>query len=287
MKILNFLFLFYGIILAGCTSEQESPKNTFEVKFYQNEEGTPAQVGNYITFNYSLFNEEGDTLASSYYYSAPLSILLEALNEDKQDLMVKLMTQMSEGDSAAFFTDAESYYASENLPLPDSIDADNRYEFRVKLYKVLTPQQQLIERKQQEDKVITEYLLENYPNAQKDEQSGLYIVYEKKGKGFPANVGDSIRFKYTTQQLNGYMVDSSDEEEIGFILGEKQVILGWQLAFTRFMNKGTKATIVLPSHLAFGGEPRKITHGNKISTLGPFTILKCELELTNIFRRQP
>ncbi|GEM_PF-6591007 len=284
MRVLSFLFLFCGVILIGCTSEQETRKNIFDVKFYENKEGTPAQVGNYVTFHYSLFNEKGDTLASSYNHKSPLSILLEALNE--QDLMVKLISQMSEGDSAAFFTNAESYYASENLQLPDSVDADNLYEFRVKLYKVLTPEERLLGRKEQEDKLIMKYLLKNYPDAQKDEQSGLYVIYEKKGKGFPAQVGDSVRFKYTTQQLNGGTIDSSGEEEVGFILGEKQVILGWQLAFTQFMNKGTKATLILPSHLAFGGESREITYGNRISTLGPFTILKCEVELTNIFRRQ-
>lgn len=255
----------------------------FEVQFHHDEEGEKAQENQYIQFNYALTTEQGDTIAETYSTGLPFEVFLKSLGE--HDLIFKLVTQMSVGDSASFFTNAKAYHKSENRTLPDSIDPNTRYEFRMKLLSIQTLDEKLRTRRIEEDNTILKYLKANYPNALKDDNSGLYLVYDKKGKGFPPQLGDSIRFKYTTKYLNDILLDSSDDKEVGIMLKQNALIPGWWLAFTRYMNQGTKITLFLPSHLAFGREQKRIQYKNQITRLSTFSILKCELELVKIFQK--
>ncbi len=293
-------YLFLGYIVSfsflGCSDNQADTKKTtasdstqtaevFEIKFHEDKPGKNAEANVYVRFHYNLTDETGDTIASTYIRNSPFEFLLEPLNE--QDMTFKLLTQMSEGDSASFLTNAQTYYKSEGLKLPDSIRADTKYEFRAKVLSIQTIQEKVQEKKEQEDKILFNYVRQNYKDGFRDDKSGMYLVYETRGEGKPARPGDSVRFKYTVKHLDDRVLDSSDEQEVGLALIPDKVLAGWYLAFTKYMNIGTKVTLFLPSHLAFGTKATTLTYKNKTTSLSAFNILKCELELTNIYRRKP
>ncbi|MCS6969379.1 MAG: FKBP-type peptidyl-prolyl cis-trans isomerase, partial [Bernardetiaceae bacterium] len=61
-----------------------------------------------------------------------------------------------------------------------------------------------------------------------------------------------------------------------FIYGQKPLIPGWEIAFSKFLRKGTQARMILPSHLAFG-------HKGK-DNLPPFVVLVFRMQVVDIIK---
>lgn len=85
-------------------------------------------------------------------------------------------------------------------------------------------------------------------------KSGLrYKITSKgKGKGHPT-AGQTVEVHYTGKFLDGSVFDSSVQrnETFKFPLGQGRVIKGWDEGIA-LLSKGDKATLVIPSHLAYG-----------------------------------
>jgi FKBP-type peptidyl-prolyl cis-trans isomerase len=83
-------------------------------------------------------------------------------------------------------------------------------------------------------------------------KSGLYYVETLAGTGDLPVEGDTVLVNYTGKFLDGSVFDSSDEgDPLEFILGIGQVISGWDEGVS-YMKKGGKATLIIPSDLAYG-----------------------------------
>lgn len=84
-------------------------------------------------------------------------------------------------------------------------------------------------------------------------ESGLYYKVEKEGTGKRPNKGDMVSVHYTGMLLNGSVFDSSYQrnQPIELSVGVGQVIEGWDEGLLLFP-EGTKARLVIPSHLAYG-----------------------------------
>jgi len=108
------------------------------------------------------------------------------------------------------------------------------------------------ERKNSEKALRDKYLAENnistLPTA-----SGLYYIETEKGTGAKAMPGNQVYVHYTGRLLDGTKFDSSVDrgEPFDFRLGVGQVIKGWDEAIA-LMNEGGKATLVIPSEIAYG-----------------------------------
>ncbi len=92
------------------------------------------------------------------------------------------------------------------------------------------------------------YISKNYPGIQ-PKPSGLYYIETKKGTGIAPNVGRTVTVKYKGTLLNGEEFDSGDAFEFAF--GSETVIQGWNEGLS-YMKKGGKATLIIPSNLAYG-----------------------------------
>lgn len=81
--------------------------------------------------------------------------------------------------------------------------------------------------------------------------SGLYYLIKEKGDGIIPGWGYPMQVHYKGYFLNGKVFDSSYNKgrPIKFKLG--QMIDGWNEAL-QFMPIGTKAKLLIPSHLAYG-----------------------------------
>jgi peptidylprolyl isomerase len=89
--------------------------------------------------------------------------------------------------------------------------------------------------------------------------SGLRYVITKKATGTTrkAKPGETVVAHYTGTFLDGRVFDSSRErnQPFDFVLGQHQVIAGWDEAFA-LLNVGDRATLVIPPHLAYGSTDR-------------------------------
>ncbi|MDG5800018.1 FKBP-type peptidyl-prolyl cis-trans isomerase [Marinilabiliaceae bacterium ANBcel2] len=115
---------------------------------------------------------------------------------------------------------------------------------------------------------ITEFVAENYPGEEPDE-NGLYVIVTREGSGDKAEEGDQLSVFYSGELLDGTVFDSShkrpekdeDEEEekevniFKFTLGKGEVIEGWDIGFDG-LNYGTKAIFIIPAELGYGDTPR-------------------------------
>jgi FKBP-type peptidyl-prolyl cis-trans isomerase len=146
------------------------------------------------------------------------------------------------------------------------------------------PEEQLAE----DIQIIEDYLEENNLTAERDLSYDLFYIIEEEGTGAKPENGQQVQVNYVGKYLDGKVFDTSiesiaREEEIysesrtyepfTFTLGRGQVILGWDVGI-KLLNEGTKATLILPSYMAYG--PR----GN--SSIPPNTVLLFEVELVSI-----
>lgn len=83
--------------------------------------------------------------------------------------------------------------------------------------------------------------------------SGLKYLILNKSEGNKAESGKTVEVHYTGYLLDGKIFDSSRDrnEPIEFILGQGQVIKGWDEGIA-LMNTGDKYKLIIPSDLAYG-----------------------------------
>ncbi len=84
-------------------------------------------------------------------------------------------------------------------------------------------------------------------------ESGLMYVIIKEGEGDFATDGNVVTVHYSGFLEDGTKFDSSVErdESFSFVIGNKEVIPGWDEGI-RFLKKGGKARFVIPPSLGYG-----------------------------------
>ncbi|MCG6190971.1 FKBP-type peptidyl-prolyl cis-trans isomerase [Maribellus maritimus] len=141
--------------------------------------------------------------------------------------------------------------------------------------------------RKQELEILDAYITEhNYTDYRKP--SGLYYKETEAGTGDSIQVGDQVQIFYSTWALIAsdsiVLIDESEGYSLGlryepyeFIVGEGSAISGLEEAAT-YMRKGTKASLVLPSEIAYG---QSGTYG-----VSGFTTLLMEVEVYKVFRAE-
>ncbi len=167
---------------------------------------------------------------------------------------------LSEGDSATFIIPADSFYEKTSLePLPESIRRGSMLTFNVRVEKIQTRDEyeKNLKSDNERRKANEETELKNYFEknnlAMKPTNTGLFFISKNSGNGKAANAGKTVSVHYRGKFLDGKEFDSSFErgEPLEFPLGEGRVIPGWEEGIS-MMKEGGKATLVIPSHLAYG-----------------------------------
>lgn len=111
--------------------------------------------------------------------------------------------------------------------------------------------------------------------------TGLKYIIVNKGTGAKAESGMEVEVHYTGMLTDGKVFDSSRDRNapIAFVLGEGQVIKGWDEGIA-LMNVGDKMQLIIPSELAYG----KKGAGNIIP---PDATLIFDVELMNVETPKP
>lgn len=104
-------------------------------------------------------------------------------------------------------------------------------------------------------KAIDTYLDKNGIVATED-ATGLRIVVDQVGTGLFPVLTSKLTVKYKGLFLNGTVFDESKPDASGqvqpFQTPLSGLIEGWQIAFGKYIAKGGKATLYIPSGLAYG-----------------------------------
>ena len=270
-----------------------------------NDKGGPTlKPGDFFTINFVIKNDADSTLASSYETGREVPQLMQK-SQSKGDIFAGL-AMLSEGDSAIIKTNIDS--ASKGKPRQPGLKGKYMV-YIIKVEKViakgnLTQEafaakyqgylKSLADAAQKQEPVKIKKYIEDNKLKTTQTPSGLQYVITTQGTGIKPAVGDTVEVNYVGKFTNGKVFDTSIKSEaqkgklpinpmnpykpIKFPVGVSGMIPGWNEAFLLF-NKGTKATLLLPSSLAYG------ERGNQ--AIQPFTPLVFDIELVDIIHPNP
>lgn len=239
------------------------------------------QLGDLLTLHI-VFKTEKDSIL---YKSAKKVVLSQSPYKGSIEEGLLLL---SLGDSATFKIKADSFYSKGiDKPLPSFISKNSYLTVGVKIIDIAlfttnaVISKNLIDDYEFKDMdeltLVSMYLKENNIHVQPT-AGGLYFIKTKETSGRKAQTGHGVKIHYSGSFLDGKIFDSTFEREIPFefILGTKdQVIPGIEQALL-LMNEGEKASLIIPSFLAFGEK------GSSTGFIPPFTPVKYEVELLKV-----
>lgn len=196
----------------------------------------------------------------------PVPVTMKA-PEHTGDLMVGFM-QLSAGDSALITVPVDTLLKGNQPPMPGMKPGTGqkmRYEVQVVTVRSQEELKKYNDEMAAKQQAIDEQLLQDYFKKNKIQASktpsGLYYTISKKGAGANAAAGQILSVNYTGKLLNGQKFDSNTDSAFKHVepfevpIGRGSVIKGWDEGLLLF-NKGTKATLYIPSGLAYGRQDR-------------------------------
>jgi FKBP-type peptidyl-prolyl cis-trans isomerase len=134
-----------------------------------------------------------------------------------------------------------------------------------------------------DEAVIQKYIKDKGLKTQKT-NSGIHYVITQPGTGGTPAPGNMVSVGYTGTTLDGKEFDSSYKnptsggKPIEFPLGQGAVIRGWDEGIA-MLNKGSKATLIIPSTLAYGPQAMDKIPAN--------SVLRFDVELVDIKNTPP
>jgi FKBP-type peptidyl-prolyl cis-trans isomerase len=304
MRITKMLIGLLLVLCVACDkSERETPSG-LKFRVVKAGTGVPVKAGDVLLFNF-IFKDSKDSVWRNTYETdfPPYIIMPDTAGMKREDGMTQMLRMITPGDSVVLNISIKDFFKDiVKQPIPAEFDSTLIFTYQIKAEQTMTRdsfmtyQRDLSMKKQEEqitkDSVAIEaYLAKNNITAQKTE-SGLYYVITQPGKGENGKSGQSVKVDYTGYTLEGVYFDTSVKSvaiEKGMYNPEReqyapyapyevtidrsQVIRGWHEAL-KVLNKGSKATIFVPSTMAYGPQGK-----NQIK---PNEVLIFELEVVDL-----
>ena len=258
-KILAIVALFAAFSTKALCQDYKTIDG-LKYKIFNPHKGPKPTMGDKANCDMLFYGESDTPMFNSIKTHQIIPIPIQAF-QFKGDLMEGIQL-LSVGDSAEFLVNGDSVA---KLAGPNGhIRAGSKLKYILVLRSISTKEDQAAELKKQELKaahqdiadedIIKDYIKANKIEGMKRTPSCLYYKITQQGTGPIAVKGQTITAHYTGKFLDGKVFDS-DKDRPGpgfqFTLGQHGVIEGWDEAFA-LMNKGSKATLIIPSKLAYG-----------------------------------
>lgn len=279
-------------LVAACgKNRQQVTDNGLKYTIHEQSEGTrKGKVGDILTLHLTLLNNKDSVLRDTHKEGTPFQMLLQV--PPFKGSYEEGLTMLGKGDSATFYVSADSLFTRAMQPLPPGVQKGTDIGIAVKILNVQSEDEykktQAADAEKQKGidaKTIADYLAKNglAGKAQKTE-SGVYYIVTQPSSGPTPQKGDVVQVHYAGRLLNGKVFeDSHTSPQSGgkpaqFQLGVGMVIPGWEEGISK-LHKGEKATLVIPSTLAYGPRGNQVIPAN--------SVLIFDIELMNIQKGQP
>jgi FKBP-type peptidyl-prolyl cis-trans isomerase len=246
-----------------------------------------AKPGDYVTAQISIRTEKDSVLFDTWKMGLDGAVTFILPDCEYEKDYREGFQYLSEGDSAAFITDAYTLFIKKNHSLiPKGMNLESAIRVEAKMLKIRTPEEHeqdvLVEKKKfeqgefDEKKILDKFLADSSIHATPI-ANGMYYIILHEGNGITPDSGRVALLNYRGFFLNGRCFDSNYESQpFEYTLGaEEQMIRGLELGVRR-MHEGEKAKFIIPSHLAFGSS------GSSTGMVPPFTTVIYEVELLKV-----
>jgi FKBP-type peptidyl-prolyl cis-trans isomerase FkpA len=253
----------FGLLIASCGTGVKKTPGGIEYIVHKSGSGAQLKLGDTALLNVTQRINDSLLGESRKMVGAAVPVVLQKA-QNKYDLMEGIAL-LHAGDSATFIIPWDSLPAQERPPFGKKGD-------KLKITFAVEGIYSAAAQREKDEKVITEYLDKNKIKATKN-AAGVYVAVKEEGTGATPNPGDTVYVHYTGKLTSGKVFDSSQDstmrpgmplEPIKFPIGRGFVIRGWDAGLSG-LKKGSKATLVIPSGLAYGlqGSPPVIP-GNSV-----------------------
>jgi FKBP-type peptidyl-prolyl cis-trans isomerase len=260
------------------TKEQKTQGGLRYIHHRQNKKGRLPLLGDYLTLDFRLFNEDRtDTFMNTYNETVPTEIQL--LKPPFPGAIEEVLALVKEGDSITAFLPLEVIERNTMLPKMKKKTPIMVYDIKVK--KIETPEEfQAKSQKRQmkvfeEQKEIIRKHVEEKQLGLKEHPSGIFYKHDLENTSpdaYIAKPGDSIVFDYVSLYFGGSVVfDRTDDPKdpkksnpVGVVLGQKRLIPAWEIAFTQIMKEYEQVYMTVPAALAFGEKGKQAIPANAI-----------------------
>jgi FKBP-type peptidyl-prolyl cis-trans isomerase FkpA len=285
------IILFICAFAANAFAQGDFQRTTKGTQYllYTHNTGDRIKLSDIVTFNAVQKTEKDSILFNSYKAGAPL----QAQIQEQGDLM-DIFPLLTVKDSVMVKIPTDSIFKNNEQQRPKFLPKGSNMYFTLKIEKVQSLNDAIIERKA----LIDKYAAEEAVNTDKyiaehkllfnTTASGLkYKVTLPSIKRKPL-AGDTVLVNYTGKTLDGKIFDTSIQadaikggvnnpgrnyEPIQFIVGNREVISGWDEGFL-LLNEGSKAQLIIPSKIGYGEK------GN--GDIKPFSTLFFDVQLVKI-----
>ncbi len=200
--------------------------------------------------------------------------------------LAEALIMMSAGDSMIVKVPVDSIIAAQQKTQP-WMKPGGKVTYIISMISVKTQEQVNKEKNMSnseqfaiDDKIIFKYIADKRITGVQRTASGMYYTITQAGVGDKAKNGQTVYVNYTGRTLDGNVFDSSLDpkfkhvEPISFLLGKGNVIQGWDEGIA-LLNKGAKATLFIPSPLAYG-------KNSPMATIPANSILVFDVELVDL-----
>lgn len=274
-----FLVLFLSGVLFSCSSESSFKEHESGLKYkyiVHNEGAEKPMVGDILEMSMAYRTMDDSLIEASDFFRMQMSKPSHAGGSIED-----AMSLLHVGDSARFIIDAYNFYVkTRKIELPAFLQPGDRLIFDLKLLNFLKFEEFEQERRsiistneREEENLLRTYLKRTNTDVEPT-NSGLYFISLREGDGPKAVPGKKVKVHYYGYFIDGKPFDNSYErgEPIEFVLGQGQVIQGWDEGVA-MMYVGQKAKLIVPSYLAYGNE--------QSGPIPPYSTLIFEVELVD------
>ena len=299
----------------GCNSGGDFKKtHGVEYKIVKHGKGRMAKIGDVIEFNLIAKVDTLDPatkktnaleVGNTYTQGRPQMTRVQEIKQSGQ--FQSVFPFLSAGDSAIIRISCDTLLLSippeQRMRVPSWLKAGNKIVVSLSMVSVMTEEEARKEQQAQQekmmadakakaeqqmpidDKTLQDYFAKNNIKAQKT-ASGLYYTVQKPGSGEQITSGQTVSIKYTGKTLDGKVFDSNVDTSIShhgdpltFPVGQGQMIPGMDEGIA-LLKKGAKATLYLPSPLAYGEH-------SPSPNIAPNSILVFDVEVTDVKAAKP
>lgn len=259
------LFAFLILMLGACNNYSKTESGLRYRILYKSPNKDLPKIGEYLQCYYSITNSE-DSVIYSIFGKTPDRIQLVSATHKGGDIM-EALSILSEGDSAQFLINADSFYLKSRMEneLPSYIKPGTDLKFIIKMDKRLTKYQvdslvniEKLARWNDEIKNIMTYVRKQGLEMQLDSGTGIRVQYIKTMPDTAKKIveGSVAQFHFIGKLMDGtefYNSYTMGQPQAVSVVRERFEPKGMYEMLTR-MREGEKAIFILPYDLAFGAK---------------------------------
>lgn len=301
MKITKLLMGLLLIVCMACSKEKETLSG-LKFTIVKAGDGVTVKPGEVLMFNF-VFKDSKDSVWRDTYEMdfPPYAVIPDTAMIKNEDGMTQMLRMLSKGDSVKLDIHIKDFFKDiVRSPMPPQFDSTLVFTYRIKAENIMSQdsfavyQREFFAKKEKEqiskdEMAIDAYLTKNNITAVKTE-SGLRYIVTQAGTGENGKPGQIASVNYSGYTLEGEYFDSNVKEvaqEKGLYMAQREpyqpydvtidrssVIKGWHEAL-KVLNKGAKATVIIPSGLAYGPQQRS-------EVIKPNSVLIFEMEVVDL-----